>query len=165
MRAAGASGTLQPVLDTIRGLKARRIWLEVVTLVIPGFNDSEEELRGIARFLASVDPDIPWHVTAYHQDYKMTDNPNTSARTLLRAYEIGKGEGLRYIYPGNIPGGFGDKEGTHCPTCNALVIGRIGATHASLGAVRYSLFPGPRPGRDSQTTPGRWTWRFWKPSI
>jgi len=119
-------GTLQPVLETIRGLKQRKIWLEVVTLVIPEFNDSDEELTDIAEFLAGVDADIPWHVTAYHQDYKMTENPNTSARTLLRAYEIGKRAGLRYIYPGNIPGGFGDREGTHCPNCDALVIGRTG---------------------------------------
>lgn len=119
-------GTLQPVLDTIRGLKQRGIWLEVVTLVVPDFNDSDEELTNIAEFLAGVDVDIPWHVTAYHQDYKMTDNPNTDASTLLRAYEIGKRAGLRYIYPGNIPGRVGDREGTHCPRCDALLIGRTG---------------------------------------
>jgi pyruvate formate lyase activating enzyme len=119
-------GTLQPVLDTIRSLKQRKIWLEIVTLVIPGFNDSDDELTKIAEFLASVDPDIPWHITAYHQDYKMTENPNTTPRHLLRAYEIGKRAGLRYIYPGNIPGGFGDKEGTHCPKCDTIVIDRSG---------------------------------------
>jgi pyruvate formate lyase activating enzyme len=119
-------GTLQPVLETIKGLKQRKIWLEIVTLVIPGFNDSEVELTGIAEFLAGVDVDIPWHITAFHQDYKMTDNANTDAGTLLRAYEIGRRAGLRYIYPGNIPGAFGDKEGTHCPQCNALVVGRVG---------------------------------------
>jgi pyruvate formate lyase activating enzyme len=119
-------GTLQPVLDTIRGLKQRGIWVEVVTLVVPGFNDSSEELADMATFLVSVDPDIPWHVTAYHRDYKMTENPDTDAGTLMRAYEIGRRAGLRYIYPGNIPGGFGDLEGTHCPGCNALVIGRRG---------------------------------------
>ena len=118
-------GTLQPVLDTIRGLKQRKIWLEIVTLVIPGFNDSDEELTKIAEFLAGVDVDIPWHITAYHQDYKM-DNANTTAQHLLRAYEIGKRAGLRYIYPGNIPGGFGDKESTHCPKCNTIVVGRTG---------------------------------------
>ncbi|MGZ5475543.1 MAG: AmmeMemoRadiSam system radical SAM enzyme [Thermoanaerobaculia bacterium] len=119
-------GTLQPVLDTIRSLKQRKIWLEIVTLVIPGFNDSDDELTKIAEFLASVDPDIPWHITAFHQDYKMTENANTTPGHLLRAYEIGKRAGLRYIYPGNIPGGFGDKEGTHCPKCNTVVIGRTG---------------------------------------
>ena len=119
-------GTLQPVLDTIRGLKARKIWVEIVTLVIPGFNDSDEELRGIAGFLAGVDPDIPWHVTAYHPDYKMTENANTDSRTLRRAYDIGRRAGLRYVYPGNIPGAFGDLESTHCPQCERVVIGRHG---------------------------------------
>lgn len=118
-------GTLQPVLDTIRGLKQRGIWLEIVTLIIPGFNDGDDELTGIVEFLAGVDRDIPWHITAYHEDYKMT-NPATTASHILRAYEIGKRAGLRYIYPGNIPGAFGDKEGTHCPGCNALVVGRVG---------------------------------------
>ncbi len=118
-------GTLQPVLDTIRGLKQRGIWVEIVTLVIPGFNDSEEELTKIAEFLASVDGNIPWHITAYHEDYKM-HNEATRPQHLLRAYEIGKRAGLRYIYPGNIPGAFGDLESTHCPTCNAVVIGRYG---------------------------------------
>ncbi|HET7437377.1 MAG TPA: AmmeMemoRadiSam system radical SAM enzyme [Thermoanaerobaculia bacterium] len=118
-------GTLQPVLDTIRGLKARGIWVEIVTLVIPGFNDSDEELTGIAEFLASVDPNIPWHITAYHEDYKM-NNPSTTAQHLLRAYEIGRRAGLRYVYPGNIPGAFGDLESTHCPTCDTVVIGRTG---------------------------------------
>jgi pyruvate formate lyase activating enzyme len=119
-------GTLQPVLDTIKGLKQRGIWLEIVTLVVPDFNDSDEELTKIAEFLAGVDPNIPWHVTAFHQDYKMTENANTSVSTLQRAYEIGKRAGLRYIYPGNIPGAFGDEEGTHCPNCKAVVIGRYG---------------------------------------
>jgi pyruvate formate lyase activating enzyme len=102
------------------------MWLEIVTLIIPGFNDSDEELTGIADFLAGVDLDIPWHITAFHQDYKMTDNENTTPQHLLRAYEIGKRAGLRYIYPGNIPGRFGDLEGTHCPKCSAVVIGRCG---------------------------------------
>ena len=118
-------GVLQPVLDTIRGLHARGIWVEIVTLVIPGFNDSDEELTQMAEFLASVDVDIPWHVTAYHQDYKMDNEPTTPAH-LLRAYEIGRRAGLRYIYPGNIPGRVGDREGTHCPKCDAVVIGRTG---------------------------------------
>jgi pyruvate formate lyase activating enzyme len=143
-------GTLQPVLDTIRGLKQRNIWLEIVTLVIPGFNDSDEELTQIAEFLAGVDPDIPWHITAFHEDYKMTGNGNTDARTLLRAYEIGKRAGLRYIYPGNLPGSFGDKEGTHCPKCDALVIGRTGFRVTS-----YELVDGKCP-RCATAIPGVW---------
>jgi pyruvate formate lyase activating enzyme len=143
-------GTLQPVLDTIQGLKERGIWIEVVTLVVPQFNDSEEELTAIAEFLAGVNPDIPWHITAFHEDYKMTGNGNTDAATLLRAYEIGKRAGLRYIYPGNIPGAFGDLEGTHCPTCSALVIGRRGFRVTS-----YRLVDGNCP--DCATPiPGVW---------
>ena len=143
-------GTLQPVLDTIRGLKQRRIWVEIVTLVIPGFNDSDEELGGIAEFLAGVDPDIPWHVTAYHQDYKMTENANTDAATLLRAYDIGRRAGLRYIYPGNIPGAFGDRESTHCPSCGEVVIGRRGFRVTS-----YRLEGGKCP-RCSSAIAGVW---------
>jgi pyruvate formate lyase activating enzyme len=143
-------GTLQPVLDTIRGLKQRNIWLEIVTLVVPGFNDSEEELTQIAEFLAGVDPDIPWHITAFHEDYKMTGNGNTPARTLLRAYEIGKRAGLRYIYPGNIPGAFGDREGTHCPKCDTLVIGRTGFRVTS-----YRLVDGKCP-QCATPIPGVW---------
>lgn len=119
-------GVLGPVIETIQGLKRRGIWLEVVTLIVPDFNDSDEELTKIAEFLAGVDPNIPWHITAFHQDYKMTENANTDARTILRAYEIGRRAGLRYIYPGNIPGAFGDRESTHCPQCNTLLIGRSG---------------------------------------
>ncbi len=119
-------GQLQPVLDTIRGLKQRGIWVEVVTLVVPGFNDSEEELTQIAEFLADVDLNIPWHVTAFHEDYRMTSNGNTTASMLLRAYEIGRRAGLKFIYPGNIPGAVGDLESTHCPNCAAVVIGRHG---------------------------------------
>jgi pyruvate formate lyase activating enzyme len=143
-------GTLQPVLDTIRGLKERKIWLEIVTLVIPGFNDSDEELTEMAEFLAGVDPDIPWHITAFHQDYKMTDNANTTAAHLLRAYEIGKRAGLRYIYPGNLPGRVGDREGTHCPKCDAVVIGRSGFTVTS-----FSLRDGKCP-RCRTEIPGVW---------
>ena len=142
-------GTLQPVIDTIRGLKQRKIWLEVVTLVIPGFNDSDEELRKIAEFLAGVDVDIPWHITAYHQDYKM-DNASTTAKHLLRAFEIGKRAGLRYIYPGNIPAGFGDKESTHCPKCNTIVIGRT-----AFRVTSFNLKDGKCP-KCATPIPGVW---------
>ncbi len=143
-------GQLEPVLETIQGLKQRGIWLEVVTLVVPGFNDSDEELTKLTEFLAGVDPDIPWHVTAFHQDYKMTENANTDVKTLLRACDIGKRAGLRYIYPGNIPGRVGDREGTHCPSCNALLIGRTGFRVTS-----YRLQGGRCP--DCHTPiPGRW---------
>jgi pyruvate formate lyase activating enzyme len=119
-------GTLKSVLETIELVHSRGIWLEVVTLVIPGFNDGEEELRGAARFLASVSRDIPWHVTAFHKDYKMTDPANTQAAELVRAAEIGAEEGLRYVYAGNLPGQVGDWENTRCPECRETVIERFG---------------------------------------
>ncbi len=103
----------------IRGIHARGIWLEVLTLVIPGFNDSEDELREAARFVASVSPDIPWHVTAFHPDYKMNDRGATPVATLLRAAEIGTEAGLRYVYAGNLPGRVGPWENTRCPDCRA----------------------------------------------
>jgi pyruvate formate lyase activating enzyme len=119
-------GTLDRVLWTIRALHEQGFWLEVVTLVVPGFNDSDEELRDIARFLVSVSADVPWHVTAFHRDYKMTDPEATSARTLLRAAEIGVSEGLRFVYAGNLPGRLGDWESTYCPGCRSLLVERVG---------------------------------------
>src|SRR5215471_8204406 len=119
-------GTLERVLWTIRSLHERGIWLEVVTLLVPGFNDSGEELTEIARFLVSVSPDVPWHVTAFHKDYKMTGPEDTGVATLLRAAEIGRREGLHFVYAGNIPGAVGEWENTYCPSCRALVIERRG---------------------------------------
>ena len=119
-------GRLQTVLDTVRMLHEMRIWMEIVTLVVPGFNDSDEELRDIAEFLVSVSPDIPWHVTAFHQDYKMTDPPPTPPRALIRAAEIGKQTGLRFVYAGNLPGSLGELENTMCPSCGDLLVERRG---------------------------------------
>jgi len=117
-------GVLKNVLDTIQRAKAMGLWVEVVTLVVPGFNDSNEELWETARFLASVSVDIPWHVTAFHSDYKMRDTENTPARTLLRAAEIGREAGLRYVYAGNLPGQVEEYETTFCPTCGQPLIRR-----------------------------------------
>ena len=97
-------GTLEAVTNGIRLVYERGLWLEVVTLIVPGFNDSEDELRAIAKFLASISRDIPWHVTAFHPDYKMTGPPATTARQLIRAAEIGVEAGLRFVYAGNMPG-------------------------------------------------------------
>jgi pyruvate formate lyase activating enzyme len=119
-------GTLDQVLQTIQMVHERGIWLEVVTLVIPGFNDSDQELRGAARFLASVSPDITWHVIAFHKDYKMTDPENTTADGLLRAAEIGAEAGLHFVYAGNLPGQVGAWENTHCPGCQEILIERYG---------------------------------------
>jgi pyruvate formate lyase activating enzyme len=119
-------GQLAGVLETIQQLVAMKFWVEVVTLIIPGFNDSEQELRGLAEFLASVSPDIPWHVTAFHKDYKMHDPENTSPATLVRAAEIGQQSGLRYVYAGNLPGRVGPYEHTFCPHCGTAVVKRHG---------------------------------------
>jgi pyruvate formate lyase activating enzyme len=119
-------GTLERVTWTIRRLHELGLWVEIVTLVIPGFNDSDEELRDIARFLVSVSPDIPWHVTAFHKDYKMTEPDGTSVATLVRAAEIGTAEGLRFVYAGNLPGRVGRWENTYCPGCRALLVERTG---------------------------------------
>jgi pyruvate formate lyase activating enzyme len=119
-------GTLANVVRTIESLKAMGFWLEIVTLLIPGFNDSPEELRDLTRFLASVSPDVPWHVTAFHADYRMLDRENTAARELVRAAEIGKEAGLRYVYAGNLPGRVGDLENTRCHACGEMLVERHG---------------------------------------
>ncbi|OGV72480.1 MAG: AmmeMemoRadiSam system radical SAM enzyme [Lentisphaerae bacterium RIFOXYB12_FULL_65_16] len=119
-------GRLDPVLDTIRALWARRKWVEVITLIVPGFNDSDRELAQIAEFLVSVSPDIPWHVTAYHADYKMAQGPaRTSMERLQAGAEIGRKAGLRYIYGGNLLG-LGRHENTYCHSCGRLLIERRG---------------------------------------
>jgi pyruvate formate lyase activating enzyme len=119
-------GILQHTLDGIKRAREMGLWVEVVTLVIPGFNDSNEELWEAARFLAAESIDIPWHVTAFHKDYKMLDPANTDANTLLRAAEIGREAGLRYVYAGNLPGNVGEYEDTHCPQCNYRLVRRSG---------------------------------------
>jgi pyruvate formate lyase activating enzyme len=119
-------GVLQDVLDTIQGAYDLGFWVEVVTLVVPGFNDSADELMDMARFVASVSPDIPWHVSAFHPDYKMTEPGRTPAQTLQRAAEMGQEAGLRYVYAGNMPGRIGDYEHTHCHHCQVLLIKRYG---------------------------------------
>lgn len=115
---------LQPVLDSIRLMVEKGIWVEVTTLVVPGQNDSDEELTQIAEFLVSVSPDLPWHISRFHPDYKMTHVPATPVQTLHRAAEIGKAAGLRYVYVGNV---WGDEyESTFCPGCGTAVIRRLG---------------------------------------
>jgi pyruvate formate lyase activating enzyme len=118
--------TLNNVLDGIKMVHARGIWTEIVTLVIPGFNDSNDELWDAARFIASISPDIPWHVTAFHKDYKMLDPDNTTADDLIRAAEIGAEAGLHYVYAGNLPGRTRSYENTYCPNCGELLVERVG---------------------------------------
>jgi len=119
-------GVLQNVLDGIRMAHERGLWVEVVTLVVPGFNDSADELVDMARFLASVSADIPWHVTAFHPDYRMQDAPRTGPDRLIRAAEIGQEAGLRFVYAGNLPGRVGPYEHTYCPNCQTRLIRRLG---------------------------------------
>lgn len=119
-------GVVDNILATVKMVHERGFWEEIVTLVIPGFNDAEDEIKRAADFIASVSPDIPWHVTAFHQDYKMTENANTTAEQLVRVCEIGRAAGLRYIYAGNLPGRVGRWENTYCPSCDELLIERYG---------------------------------------
>ncbi len=119
-------GRLKPILDSIALIHAMGFWLEVVTLLVPGFNDSKSELESLTGFLAGISPDIPWHVSAFHPDYKMTGPPGTSADMLMRAASIGRAAGLRYVYAGNLPGRVGELENTICPNCRGLLIERRG---------------------------------------
>jgi len=144
-------GRLEPILDSLRRIHAMGFWLEVVTLVVPGFNDSPDELRQTAEFLAGVSPDIPWHVTAFHQDYKMTGPPDTRAADLLRAVEAGRAAGLRYIYAGNLPGELAGLEDTRCPSCGETLIRRRG-----YRILEYRLTAEGACPRCAEAIPGRW---------
>ncbi len=148
-------GRLQPILDSIRRLHEMGFWLEIVTLIIPGFNDSDDELRAMAEFLAAISPDIPWHVTAFHPDYKMSDTPFTPAETLLRAAALGKNAGLRYVYAGNLPGHVGELENTRCYNCDALLIRRYGYLIRE-----YNLTPQGACPQCGTRIPGHWDDRF-----
>jgi len=117
---------LQPVLDNVKLMHELGVWVEVTTLIIPGWNDSTDELREIAKFIYSVSPTIPWHVTAFYPTYKMMDRDSTPVATLRKAREIGLAEGLHYVYEGNIPGEGG--ENTYCPSCGAELISRFGCS-------------------------------------
>jgi len=115
------NGRLQPVLESIRRMKDRGIWIEVTTLIIPDKNDSEEELGRIAGFLSETGKDIPWHISRFHPDYKLREPPQTPVETLLRAAEIGKKAGLKYVYLGNV-----SKPGdTVCPACGTVLVRRF----------------------------------------
>ncbi len=115
---------LQPVLDTIRLMRELGIWVEVTTLLIPGLNDDEHELRDMAEFIASVDKAIPWHLSRFHPDHRMIDTPKTSLQSIQTAREIGRNAGLKFVYSGNVWGDAG--EHTHCPVCDHIVIERHG---------------------------------------
>ena len=148
-------GRLQPILDTIRSLHRIGVWLEIVTLLIPGFNDSDDELRKLTAFLAGISPDIPWHVTAFHQDYKMTSPADTRPADLLRAAAIGREAGLGYIYAGNLPGRVEGLEDTRCHRCGELLIQRYG-----YSIEKYRLTAQGDCPACHTAIPGRWSQKF-----
>ncbi|MGB8732391.1 MAG: AmmeMemoRadiSam system radical SAM enzyme [Candidatus Sulfotelmatobacter sp.] len=148
-------GRIGPILESIRRIHEMGLWLEIVTLLIPGFNDSADELRRLTEFLSDISADIPWHVTAFHGDYKMTDPRDTRPEDLLRAVEIGQQSDLRYIYAGNLPGAVGQWEHTRCPQCSETLIQRYGYM-----IMDYRLTPDGRCPHCSTTIPGRWAARF-----
>jgi pyruvate formate lyase activating enzyme len=148
-------GRLEPILDTIRRLYAMGFWVEIVTLLIAGFNDSRDELQRLTAFVASVSPDIPWHVTAFHGDYKMMDPANTTAAMLLEAAAIGRDAGLRYVYAGNLPGSVEDLEDTRCASCGEVLVARYGYAIRS-----YRITPEGTCPACAAPIPGRWSPRF-----
>jgi len=141
-------GRLAPVLDAIRHMKKAGIWVEVTTLLIPGGNDSDDEIRGIAEFIASVGEGIPWHISRFHPDYKYIDAPPTPLDIIRRAAEAGKRAGLKYVYAGNVP----DPGETLCPGCGAVLAGRAGFT----GDVSSDLLKDGKCGQCGATIEGVW---------
>ncbi len=139
---------LEPVLKAITTMKEMGVWLEVTTLLIPGLNDSTEELKDLAKFLAGLDPDIPWHISRFHPTYRLTHIPPTTAETIHRAREIGCDMGLKYVYTGNLPGDEGEK--TWCHECGALLIDRTGFM-VRKNTIRNNLCP-----QCGTTIPGVW---------
>jgi len=139
---------LQHVLEAIEQLRRRGVWVEVTTLIIPGVNDSDGELRALTAWLASLSPDIPWHVWRFHPDYRMADVAWTHARDVERAIAIGRAAGLRYVYASNLPGD--PSQHTRCPGCGATLIERVGN---ATTAVRMEAGQCPACG---WTLPGWW---------
>lgn len=123
-KVCGAS--LSPVLESIEHMRSLGIWVEITTLIIPTMNDGEDELRAIARWIYKTDKRIPWHLSAFHPSYKLTNCPATTAESVARARDIGLSEGIRYVYTGNIPGLKG--ESTYCYNCKKMLIERYGFT-------------------------------------
>lgn len=131
-------GRLEPVLDSIKLMKELGIWVEVTTLVIPGVNDSDEELEQIADFIVSAGNEIPWHVSRFHPDYSFYDSPATPEERIISAREIGITAGLKYVYTGNIFHNEGNT--TYCHACGETLIERVG-----LSVTRYNVVNGKCP--------------------
>lgn len=134
-----AGARLQPVLDTIKLMKDLGVWVEVTTLIVPTYNDSEEFLRWVAEFIKSVDVSMPWHVTQFYPTYRLTDQRRTPISTLRRAKEIGLKAGLKYVYEGNVPGEGG--ENTYCYNCRELLIERFGFSIQKMNLTRDNRCP------------------------
>lgn len=132
-------GRLQPVLDTLRRLREQDIWIEVTTLIIPGLNDTPEELRQLARFIRSLGAEVPWHISRFHPRYRLHTIGSTPAETIAMAREIGREEGLKYLYAGNLPGDEGEK--TFCAACGTLLIDREGYRINSINLVEGGTCP------------------------
>jgi len=129
-------GGLQPVLDNILYGHQLGLWVEIVTLLVPGFNDSPGELKEMAAFIHSVSPEIPWHITAFRPEYKMLDRPRTRQQQIIKAVEIGYEAGLKYVYGGNLPGSLGKYEHTSCHHCQSMLIKRRG-----FFIIEYNITP------------------------
>lgn len=143
-------GRLEPVLETIRNLHTMGKWVEVVTLLIPGMNDSDAELTQIAEFIAGVSVEIPWHVTAFRPEYRMHTSNATPVGALLRGVELGRKAGLHFVYAGNLPGRVGDAENTYCPSCGKLLVERHG-----FRIVSYNMTGSKCPACGTEIA-GRW---------
>ncbi|MDT8287993.1 MAG: AmmeMemoRadiSam system radical SAM enzyme [Elusimicrobiales bacterium] len=143
-----AGARLEPVKTAIRLMLEKGFWVEIVTLLIPGLNDSKEEVSEMAAFLASLSRDMPWHITAFHPSHLMRDRPRTSAAALEKAFEAGLAAGLKYVYTGNTAGG---RQDTVCPSCGDKVVERDGY------AVRGDLIsPGGKCGKCGAGIAGFW---------
>lgn len=144
-------GVLDRVLQGIRSAVEMGYWVEIVTLVVPGFNDSDAELEEMGSFLAGLGADIPWHLTAFYPTYKMTGPEPTPGRTLRRAVEIGYESGLNFVYAGNLPGRVGNYENTYCPGCGQLLVERVGYSIRRTGLMQMGSC-----GRCGREIPGIW---------
>ena len=139
---------LAPVLNSIKKARDLGVWVEVTTLLIPGLNDSDGELRDIARFLAGVDPEIPWHISRFHPTYLLTGISHTPEEDIHRARDIGYDAGIKYVYTGNLPGDDGEK--TFCHGCGNLLVDRYGYL------IRNNFIKNGRCPQCDEKIPGVW---------
>jgi pyruvate formate lyase activating enzyme len=139
---------LEPVLKTLELMRKMGVWVEVTTLLVPGLNDSKEELEQLAKFLVNLDPDIPWHISRFHPTYRLMNIRSTPPESIRKAKDIGYEAGLKYVYTGNLPGDEGEK--TFCHQCKELLIDRYGFS------VRKNVIANSRCPKCSAEIPGIW---------